>query len=146
MVSTQKIIQQSNQLMDMAKKNELFAVASKILQKEGDTKQEAELRLQTFFQSLTLSQNFPEKYAFHEYEDKAFHACLLDNEAFQSVCKEVFGVIVNHMSWARLGNELSLHQNKADQMAIDYKKIFGDSKMLSEGTAVICWDSPAIAA
>ncbi len=137
---------QSNRLIELAKNNKLFAVASKILQKDGDTKQKANERLEIFFRALTISVNNPGEYAFHEYEDKAFHACLLDNEAFEEVCSKVFGFKVNHISWARLGDNLSKYQNKADKMASKFTELFGKSKMLSEGAAVICWDSPAIAA
>ena len=145
MVST-IIHSQSNRLIELAKENKLFAVASKILQKEGDNEQEANERLETFFKALTISVNSPGEYAFHEYEDKAFHACLLDNEAFEEVCNKVFGFKVNHISWARLGDDLAKHQNKADKMTSKFTELFGKSKMLSEGAAVICWDSPAIAA
>jgi len=145
MVST-NIHSQSNKLIELAIQNELFAVASKILQKEGDTMQEADERLRTFFKALTISANEPGKYAFHEYEDKAFHACLLDNEAFEKVCLKIFGFKVNHMSWARLGDDMFKYQDKADKMISKFTELFGKSKMLSEGSSIICWDSPAVAA
>ena len=146
MMSEKKIVAQSNLIIDLAQKTGLSNVASKILQKEGDTPEEANERLKTFYKSLVISVNEPGLYAYHEYEDKAFHACLLDNQAFEEVCLNVFGVKLYHMSWARLGDELTKHQKKADALASKYKSVFGDSKMLSEGAQVICWDAPALAA
>jgi len=146
MMSNKEIMAKSNSIIALAKENGLLEVASKILQKEGDTAEEAKDRLETFLKSLVISVNEPGLYAYHEYEDKAFHACLLDNQAFDEVCQKIFGVKIHHMSWARLGDELSKHQKKADALASKYKSIFGNSEMLSEGAQVICWDAPALAA
>jgi hypothetical protein len=146
MMSNKEIMAKSDSIIALAKENGLLEVASKILQKEGDTAEEAKDRLETFLKSLVISVNEPGLYAYHEYEDKAFHACLLDNQAFDEVCQKIFGVKIDHMSWARLGDELSKHQKKADALASKYKSIFGNSKMLSEGAQVICWDAPALAA